>query len=519
MTAQQTSTGPLSTEHLRADLTRRSVHGGFLTITSQGVQFLFSTISAIVLARLLIPADFGLVAMVTAITGLAQGFADFGLSEATIQREDITQEQVSKLFWINVSIGLALTLATAGIAPFLAWVYKEPRLRLLTLVVSPTFLIGGLRVQHDALLRRQMRFAALSIRDVTSCAIGVLTGVTMAWRGAGYWAIVAVTLAANFTLTTLSWAMVRWIPGLPRRGAGVRPLIGFGTRVALSYVIWNLNRSADAVLIGWHWGAGPLGLYSRAYNVLMLPVRQLSAPARSVAVPAFSRTQNDPERLARYYLRTMNLILWISTPVFGFLFVVAEPVIVLTLGAKWRGAAPVFQILAISVLCQLPLESVGWLLVSRGESDRLLNLLMVISPIIIGSFLAGLPFGINGVALSGSLVLLGIVPPLLNFVFRGTQLTLQRLARAIFWPISLSLAGALAAKCALYAFVPSGLVEQLVVTALAFAITYLLSLLLPHVRKEVLSFKQLLATRKLSENPPDSCGGGSAAAAAGDRIV
>ena len=501
MTAQQVSIAPLSTEHLRADLTRRSVRGGFLTITSQGVQFLFSTISTIVLARLLMPADFGLVAMVTALTGLAQGFADLGLSEATIQREDITQEQVSTLFWINVSIGLALTLATAGIAPLLAWFYKEPRLSLITLVISPTFLIGGLRVQHDALLRRQMRFTALSIRDITTCAVGVLTSVTMAWKGAGYWAIVTLPLAANFTQMTLSWAMVRWIPGLPRRDSGVRPLIGFGSRVALSYIMGNLNRSADATLIGWYWGAGPLGLYSRAYNLLMLPVRQLGAPARSVAVPAFSRTQNDPERFARYYLRMVNLILWISTPVFGFLFIVAEPVIVLTLGAKWQEAAPVFQILTISALCQLLLESVGWLLVSRGESDRLLKLLLMISPVIIGSFLVGLPFGIKGVALSGSLVLLGIFPLLLSFVFRGTPLTLRRLAKSISCPILLSLACVLFAKVVLFVIDPSALIWQFAIAALAFALICVLSLFLSVVREETQCLKELLAARKLSESP------------------
>ncbi len=102
--------------------------------------------------------------------------------------------------------------------------------------------------------------------------------------------------------------MVRWMPGLPRRGAKVRSMIAFGGNVAVSYLILNVNRGADNVLIGWHWGAGPLGLYSRAYNLLMLPVRQLSGPAASVAVPAFSRIQSDPERFSRYYLRVVNLI-------------------------------------------------------------------------------------------------------------------------------------------------------------------------------------------------------------------
>src|SRR5947209_3819081 len=134
----------LSTQHLHADLKGRSLRGGLLTGSSQGAQFLLQSISTVVLARLLTPADFGLVAMVVAITGMGQAFADLGLSEATIQRPEITHDQVSALFWINVGIGLALMLVTVGLAPVLAWFYREPRLKNIALVVSFTFLIGGL---------------------------------------------------------------------------------------------------------------------------------------------------------------------------------------------------------------------------------------------------------------------------------------------------------------------------------------------------------------------------------------
>ena len=487
-----------STEHLHADLKGRSVRGGLLTLSSQGAQFLMQSISTVVLARLLMPADFGLVAMVTAITGLGQAFADLGLSEATIQHPEISHNQVSTLFWINVGIGLTLTSVTAALAPVLAWFYREPRLQDITLLMSLTFLIGGLRVQHDALLKRQMRFSSLAIRDVASYTLAVPAAIVLAWRGAGYWALVALPLTLNLTQMVLSWLMVRWMPGLPRRGAKVRSLIVFGGNVAASYVIFTANRSADSVLIGWYWGAGPLGLYSRAYNLLMLPVRQLGAPARSVAVPAFSRIQDDPERFARYYLRTANLIMWISAPIFGFLFVAAEPVIVLTLGNRWREAAPVFRLLAIAALGQLLLESTLWLFVSRGQSKRLLKLLLIISPLIIGSYAVGLPFGIKGVALSGSLVLLAIFPQILKFAFRGTTLTLGRLGQAILCPISLCLAGVFLAELALHLIAPQRIVSQLLVIGLAFAATYLLSALIPSVRAEVMSFKELSGELGLS---------------------
>ena len=488
----------LSTTHLHADLKGRSVRGGVLTLSSQGGRFLFTSVATIVLARLLTPVDFGLVAMVTAISALGQAFADFGLSEATIQRPEISHEQVSTLFWINLGIGLALTLVMAALAPALAWFYREPRLVKITLTVSLTFLIGGLRVQHNALLKRQMRFVALAARDVASFVVAVPVAIIMAWRGAGYWAIIALPLTENFTCMVLSWLLVRWIPGLPHRRAGVRSMVEFGGKVAASYVIGNVNRSADSVLIGWRWGAHPLGLYSRAYNLLMLPVRQLSAPASSVAVPAFSRLQNDPERFARYYLRMANLMMWITTPLFGFLFVAAKPVIVLVLGRQWQDAAPVFQILVIASLCQMLSESIVWVFVSRGESGRMLKLLLVMSPVIISSFALGLSFGIKGVALCGSLTLAAMFPWVLKYTFRGTQLNLQRLGQAILWPIALSVIGILVAELALHLAAPHGIVSQLLVAAAAFAAVYLLSALVRPVREEAISLGRLLNELRLS---------------------
>jgi len=506
--SRQNAEDPFSIDHLHADLKGRSVRGGFLTLTSQGAQFLLQSTSTIVLARLLNPADFGMVAMVTAITGLGQAFADLGLSEATIQRAEISQEQVSTLFWINVAIGFALAMITAAMAPFFAWFYREPRLQAITLIVSLTFVIGGLRVQHDAILRRQMRFMSLAVRDVTAYVVAVALAITMALRGAGYWAIVALPLILNFTSMVLSWVMARWLPGLPHRGAKVRSLIAFGGHVAGSYLVGNIYRSADNVLIGWYWGAGPLGLYSRAYNLLMLPIRQLGGPARSVAVPAFSRVQAEPERLARYYLRTANLITWITAPLFGFLYVAAAPVIVLVLGRRWEEAAPVFQILAIVALGQLLLESTVWLFVSRGQSRRLLRLSLTICPLVIAGYAVGLPFGIKGVALAGSLVFLGIFPWILKYSFRGTQVTLQRVGRAILYPVVLSLSGIGVAEVLLETLAPNKAPEQLFLSAVGFALGSMLALLLaPPIREEFLSLKKLLSTsrfgveRDLAESP------------------
>lgn len=492
MLTQQQSPDVLSTEHLQSDLKGRSVRGGVSTLSSQGARFFLTSISAVVLARLLTPTDFGLVAMVTAVTGMGQAFADLGLSEATIQREKITHNQVSALFWINLSIGVVLALIAATLAPVLALFYREPRLTNITLVTSLTFVICGLRVQHEAILKRQMRFSALAFRNVAAAVMGAGSAIVMAWRGAGYWALVAMPLAENSTQVVLSWLMVRWLPGRPRRDPDVHQLIVFGGNVAGSYLINNASRSADNLMIGWHWGAGPLGLYSRAYNLLMRPVRELAFPAQSVALPAFSRAANDDERFARCYLRVVKLIVWMSAPVFAFLFVAAQPLILVVLGHQWLEAAPVFQIFAISALAQLLFESMVWLLVSRGESKRFLKLQVTTCLIIIGSYAIGLPFGIKGVALSGSLVLIGMFPWMLKFAFRGTPLTLTRLGAAIACPIILSLAAVAVGEILLHVIAPLRTLSQLLVVALGFVVAYSISALVPAVREEVRSFKDLV---------------------------
>lgn len=460
---------------------------------SQSTTFVLTSVMTVVLARLLTPTDFGLVAMVGSITGLGQAFADLGLSEATIQRQDITHEQVSNLLWINVAIGLGLMLVTMALAPVLTWFYREPPLMSITFVLSLTFLIGGLRVQHSALLQRQMRFAAIATRDTVAVTVAVTSSIVLAWRGAGYWALVAYPLAFNSTQTMFSWVMVRWIPGLPRRGTKVGGLVAFGGNVAGSYLVTYLNRSTDNVLIGWYWGAGPLGLYSRAFNLLLRPVNQLTGPLSNIMVPALSRVQNDPERFARYYLRTVNLIMWIVAPVFGFLFVAATPVVLLVLGHQWRAAAPVFRFLCIAAPAILLSSPTNWLLVCRGQSRRLLKLMLILVPISLGSYAVGLPFGIKGVALSGSLVFLGILPWVLKYSFRDTQLTLLRLGRAILCPVSLSLAGIASGECALHLLAPQGILSQLLVVALGFAVAYSLSLLLAATRREVMSLRELFS--------------------------
>ena len=215
----------INTDHLLPDLKRHTVSGGAITIAAQIAKFMLNFVSTVILARLLSPRDFGLVAMVTVVTGFLMVFRHAGLAIPTIQREQITQAQVSNLFWINLAVS---GLCTLIVAAFVLMVYHDSRLVPITLVLSLTFLIGGFKVQHLALLRRQLRFRSLAVIDVGSMAMGISIGIIMAVMRFGAWSLVGLSLGTEVGSFILTGSLSRWRPGWPSRDSGVRPLLTFG---------------------------------------------------------------------------------------------------------------------------------------------------------------------------------------------------------------------------------------------------------------------------------------------------
>ena len=207
--------------------------------------------------------------MVVVVTGFVSMFKDLGLSNATIQKEEINAEQISTLFWVNVALSVTILLLTASLAPAVAWFYGDSRLTLITLVYAVGFLFGGLTVQHEALLRRQMRFTALAVTDIVSLIAGIVTALVLGWYGARYWALVANQLVVGFTNTVAVWALCRWRPGLPVRNSGVRSMLVFGRNLTGFSIINYFARNLDNMLIGKFWGSQQLGLYAKAYQLLL----------------------------------------------------------------------------------------------------------------------------------------------------------------------------------------------------------------------------------------------------------
>ncbi len=401
------------TDHLRVNLGGKAARGGFIAITSQGLKFVVMLAATSVMARLLTPADYGLIGMVAFVTGFVSLYKDLGLSAATIQRAEINSEQISTLFWVNVLLSVGITLLTAAIAPLVSWFYGEPRLTWITVVTSFGFLISGLAVQHEALLRRQMRYLALAVIGLTSVIAGYVVGILMAWHGFSYWALVSSQLAVAFTSTVLIAAICRWTPGLPRRNTGVRSMIRFGGNLTGFTTINYFSRNLDNLLIGRFWGAQQLGLYSRAYQFMGLPIDQINEPLTSVAVPTLSRLTDSPESYRRAYLRMLEKVALLTMPCVVLMIVTADWIVQIILGSQWTGAIRIFIFLGVTAIFQPIANTTGWLLISQGRTNHMLKWGLISGPIIMGAILVGLPWGATGVAASYAITRVCIVDPLL----------------------------------------------------------------------------------------------------------
>ncbi len=410
--------GHFGTERLKANLGARTARGGAVTVISQGFKFAAMMIATVVLARLLRPADYGLVGMVAVVTSFVALFKDLGLSAATVQREEITHAQVSTLFWVNVALSVGVAALTAALAPLVAWFYGEPRLTAITLAYCAGFLFGGLTVQHEALLRRQMRFGALSAAEVAALLSSVAATVLLAWYGAGYWALVGGHLALSLVYLVCIWFACGWWPGPPSRDSGVRSMLAFGGNFTGFSVINHFARNADNILIGRFWGSQQLGLYVKAYQLLLMPLDQINSPITTVAVPALSRLNDAPERYRRAYLRILEKVAMVTMPGIAFMIAVSDWLVLVVLGPQWTEAGRIFAVLGLAALVQPITNTTGWLFITQGRMRHLFQWGLIGSTLIVVSIVAGLPWGTVGVATSYSLVFVGVVTPLL-FYFVG----------------------------------------------------------------------------------------------------
>ena len=423
-----------NTKHFKKDLKKLSIRGGAIVIAAQAIQFVLRTCSTVVLARLLSPEDYGLFGMTTVVVNFAHLFKDLGLSAATVQKAEINHQQVSTLFWINLAISCAIALIVVVLAPVVAWFYDEPLLRGITLALAINFVFSGLIVQHQALLQRQMRFSSLAKIKIVSMLVGVIAAIVSALYGFGYWALVVMQIATVITNAMGVWIACSWRPGLPVKNAAIKSMLVFGGNLTGFRFVNYFSRNLDNVLIGRYWGSQELGLYSKAYQLVLLPIQQINNPIESVALPALSSLQLEPEKYCRYYYKAILLITTLGMPIVGFMFASSDKVILLMLGEQWLGVVPIFQFLIPAAFIGTFNVATGWVYQSLGTTNRQFRIGMVMATIDILLFLLSIRWGAIGVAAA-----YGLSRPILMFIaiiycYIGTPLKVSIFCKTIFRP-------------------------------------------------------------------------------------
>jgi O-antigen/teichoic acid export membrane protein len=407
------------------DIKEKVIRGGLAKVVAQAASFTLRIGSLMVLARLLDPRDFGLVGMVAAFTGVLNLFRDFGLSTATVQRLNVTDEQISTLFWINVLVGVILGLLLMAMAPVVVAFYHEPRLLSVTMVLATSFILNGAGVQHTALLERQMRFTALAAIDVFALIVSTLIGISMAWARFGFWALVAASVSVPLVSTLCLWHTTGWIPGRPRLQVGLGSMMRFGGGFTLGNLLVYIAYNLEKVLLGRFWGADAVGIYGRAYQLVNLPTENLNSAVWGVAFSGLSRVRTDPIRFKSYFLKGYSLVLALTIPITISAALFAHELILLVLGPKWKEVVDIFRLLTPTILIFALINPLAWLVFSLGMVGRNLKIVLVLTPLVITGYVIGLPYGPKGVAFGYSAVMTLWALPHIAWCVHGTVISLR----------------------------------------------------------------------------------------------
>jgi len=383
---------------MNIDLRHKTITGLSWSGISQGVNQGFTFIISIVLARILGPQVYGLIGMIMVFTGFATVFGDFGLGAAIIQRKDLEARHLNSAFWINVAMGATLTLVMAALAPVVSWFYNETALLALTMVIALKYIIDSLCVVQLALLNREMNFRKLAKIQIGSNVISGFVGLGMALYGMGPWSLVAQTLGASVMTLAWSWGLGNWRPRVSFEKRACKELFGFSAYVLGFDIVNYWARTLDQLLIGRFVGAAALGIYSRAYHLMLMPLTQVSRVVGRVMFPALSAIQDDKARVKSVYLKSISVISLITFPMMTGLFAVSDHFILALLGNEWAEAIPVFQIFCWVGLLQSIWTTVGWIYFSQGRTGLYFTMGLISSAVFVLAFVIGIHWGIMGVA-------------------------------------------------------------------------------------------------------------------------
>jgi PST family polysaccharide transporter len=468
-------------------LRRVAVRSAAAALTAATLSLGLRVVSTVALARLLTPADFGVVTMVTTVSLLLTSFGLNGFTEAVIQFEEIDHYTASNLFWLNSAGGLVLAIALAAGGAPLAHFYRNPLAANVAVGMSVAVFIASTSVIHLALLKRGMSFTSSSANDVIALAVYTVVAIALAVRGWGYWALVWGMVANQLSLTIGAWWLVRWIPSLPRRTGKTGTVLRFAAKVYGQFSLRYSTRNVDNLLVGWRFNAVALGFYKKAFDLFALSASQLTAPMDNVALAALSRLNQDPARFRRYFANALGIIAFVGMAVSADLTLVGRDVVRLLLGPQWEESGRIFQLFGPGIGVMLLCSTIGWIHLSIGKPGRWLRWTILEFAITASLFVLALPWGPKGVAAAWSVSYCVLVVPAFWYAGRPIGFGVSFLIAAVWrYAAAALLAGATVAaifRGTLIGSSPAGVraaLEGIIITSSVFVTFYVATVVLLH---------------------------------------
>lgn len=387
----------------------------------------------IVLARLLEPRAFGLMTMALVVVMFFEIIRGFGTGMAIVQRAEINQRLLNSVFFLNIGLGAVVSVFLALLAPGVSALYGDAALTPVLQVLGLGLLFASIGDLQQWLLRREMKFGAVAAADIIGTAVNGVCSILLGVLGCQVWSLV-VGYVVGFGVTSLvAWMLSPWRPQASFSLSDLRSLLGFSANLSAFRVFNFLLLHGDKVIVGRFLGAASLGFYGLGQRVLMYPVSSVSTALQEVMFAGLSRLQNDHAAIRRVYFRSCAVTALVCFPVMAGLAVVAPDLVMVALGERWEPMVTLIRILAPIGGIQSVSFGVGVLYNATGRTDLLLRWGMVSGPLMIASYFAGLPWGINGVAAAYAIMIVLLLPPGFAIPFRLVDARLRELVAAL-WP-------------------------------------------------------------------------------------
>jgi PST family polysaccharide transporter len=413
------------------NLREQAAQGVFWSAAANWGYQLTTLIVFAVLSRLLTPEAFGLVALASVFTALTKLIAEQGLADALVQRAELEPEHLDTAFWLSVAVGVGLAILLAASAWLIADVINEPDVAPVIMWLSTILLFTGLSSVQRAILARELRFASLAARTLTSVVIGGIVGVLAAMAGFGVWSLVAQLLTIEIVGVVALWTASDWRPRLRFSRRHLRDLLSFGANVVGYRLLRFANTRIDNLMVGSFLGATALGFYVVAYRLLDLLINLTTATIGSVAFPVMSRIQEDRPKVQNAYYKSIRLTSVMAFPLFAGLIAIAPEATRLVFGSQWDESVPVMRILAIAGLLQSILFVNNIVMKSLGKPSWRLGIMGVTAVLLVAAFWVAVQWGIVAVATALVIVTYVMAPAWLIGASRLINLSFGRYLRQI----------------------------------------------------------------------------------------